>query len=199
MNGWKLYTQPGLCPSFSEWPCQIMLPVGQLAEHLSVAKVQSYSTKGTRVGVGGVGVWGPHSGHFYLWECPESGFQAIWSSEPFNLRALSSTALRRWIISLFIQLCCKLTASTQVLKSGLPGLRSEKQQLTLAEREGGGEGWRWRRREVENERGGERESWRGREVEKKGGREGYVIACTVNHFALHDHDRQTISLMSQWF
>ena len=31
-----------------------MLPAGQLAERLSIVKVQSYSARGARVGVGGV-------------------------------------------------------------------------------------------------------------------------------------------------
>mgnify|MGYP001793046464 FL=1 len=59
-----------------------MLPVGQLAKHLSVAKVQRYSAKGAGVCVGGVspherGSGGPPPGKFYLRERPESGFQAI--------------------------------------------------------------------------------------------------------------------------
>ena len=41
-----------------------MLPAGQLAERLSIVKVQSYSARGAGVGVGGVSspagrVWGP--------------------------------------------------------------------------------------------------------------------------------------------
>ena len=55
-----------------------MLPAGQLVEHLSVVKVRNYTAKGAGLGVGGSGE--PPSGKFELLECPESGFQAIWSS-----------------------------------------------------------------------------------------------------------------------
>ena len=35
----------GLCSSISRWHCPKRLPCGQLAEHLSIAKVQSYAPK----------------------------------------------------------------------------------------------------------------------------------------------------------
>ena len=59
-----------------------MLSVEQLEEFM---KVWSYSAKGAGVGVGGVsppaeGSEEPPPGKLYLWEGPEGGFQAIWSS-----------------------------------------------------------------------------------------------------------------------
>ena len=62
----------------------------------------------------------------------------------YELRALSSTALQKWIISLFIKLYWKLTASPRVLQSSLLKLKSEKTSWLKwrggrgREREGGG-------------------------------------------------------------
>lgn len=60
---WDVRYRPWPRPSFSQWDCQVMLPAWQLVWHLSIVNMQSCSSTGTRVGVGGAScpakvVWG---------------------------------------------------------------------------------------------------------------------------------------------
>ena len=101
----SLLYQAWLGLSFSEWHCQNILPAGQLVEHLSVVKVQTYSGKEAALGVGGVStparrVWAASLRKTWAlrmpWEWVSGYVEFIY--EPMKLRALSSSTLLQWII-----------------------------------------------------------------------------------------------------
>ena len=96
----KVFSAPGLCPSFSEWYCQIMLPVGKLVGHLRVTKLyrqrHPVGVGGMSPGGGGRVLWGGALGISGYLEFIYETMKPIWNNmKPMKLRALSSTALQR--------------------------------------------------------------------------------------------------------